>query len=204
VLAPRALGNCAPSAPMAGASVRPLNFTVRCRMRSALVLLSAAVALSAGTTSESQTCGTNRSRPTDSVREVRLSRVFQEPSFYYRAQDYVIFLPQNDVRHYFTEALSSTDPTLGRLAREILADIPAAQSQDLFRYNLHDWIYWSYINTAVVQLVTDGHAAISNMGGVQIDHVTIVHSEGPGYSGTEVHVGNRKTTAILRRVECIT
>jgi len=29
VLAPRALGNCAPSAPMAGASVRPLSFTVR-------------------------------------------------------------------------------------------------------------------------------------------------------------------------------
>jgi len=29
VLAPRALGNCAPSAPMAGASTRPLSFTVR-------------------------------------------------------------------------------------------------------------------------------------------------------------------------------
>jgi hypothetical protein len=28
-LAPRALGNCAPSAPWAGASVRALNFTVR-------------------------------------------------------------------------------------------------------------------------------------------------------------------------------
>src|SRR5579863_7549717 len=31
-LAPRALRNCAPSAPRAGASVRPLNFTVRCRV----------------------------------------------------------------------------------------------------------------------------------------------------------------------------
>ena len=29
MLAPRALGNCAPSAPMAGASARPLSFTVR-------------------------------------------------------------------------------------------------------------------------------------------------------------------------------
>jgi len=29
VLSPRALRNCAPSAPRAGASVRPLNFTVR-------------------------------------------------------------------------------------------------------------------------------------------------------------------------------
>jgi hypothetical protein len=133
-----------------------------------------------------------------------LSQLSQEPGFYYRAQDYVIFLTQDQVRHYFTEALSSTDTTLGRLAREILADIPAARSQDLFRYNLHDWLYWGYINAAVVQLVTDGHAAISNLGGVQIDKVTIVHSEGPGYSGTDVHVGNRKTAAILSRVECIT
>ena len=33
MLAPRALGNCAPSAPMAGASARPLSFTVRGHMR---------------------------------------------------------------------------------------------------------------------------------------------------------------------------
>ena len=32
-LAPRALRNCAPSAPRAGASVRPLNFTVRSHFR---------------------------------------------------------------------------------------------------------------------------------------------------------------------------
>ena len=30
---PRALRNCAPSAPMAGASARPLNFTVRSHFR---------------------------------------------------------------------------------------------------------------------------------------------------------------------------
>jgi hypothetical protein len=172
-------------------------------MQRAIVLVTAAVLVGGSQISHARTCGTTPNAPGDSVREVRLLQLPQEPSFYYRADDYVIFLPQDDVHRYFAVAASSSDPMLRRLAQQILADIPVAAPQDLFRYNLRDWLYGSYINAAVVELLTDGHASISDLVGVRINQVTIVHSEGPGFSGTAVHIGGKKTTTILGRVECV-
>lgn len=171
-------------------------------MRRAIVLVAAAVLVGGSQISHAGTCGTTPSVSQDSVHAVRLLRLPQEPAFYYRADDHVIFLPQDDVHRYFAAAASSSDPTLMGLAQQILADIPVVAPLDLFRYNLRDWRYWSYINAAVVQLLMDGHASISDLNGVQIHQVTIVHSEGPGSSGTAVHIGGQKTASILGRVEC--
>jgi hypothetical protein len=57
-LSPRALGNCAPSSPRAGASARPLNFTVRSRVKSLptlFCLLAFSSQSTAGSLSDAQT-----------------------------------------------------------------------------------------------------------------------------------------------------
>lgn len=89
----------------------------------------------------------------ESDRTVQLLPLPTEPSFYYRAADFVVFLPQAAVRSYFEKLEHGTDAQGRRVATEVLGDLPLSGHLDLFSYNLREWLFEYYIEFAVVQLI---------------------------------------------------
>jgi hypothetical protein len=170
------------------------------RLAATAIVLSLASPIDVG----AQGCGPpGEIRKRESISEVRLLPLPTGPSYYYRADDFVVFIRQEAVQAYFEKLHVGEGAEANRVATAVLSDLPLRHHVDLFSYNLRDWAFENGINFAVVQLIAEGNAAIANLGGADMEKAIITHVEGPGIAYTEVRVPDNSGSPILSRLECI-
>lgn len=150
-----------------------------------------------------QTCLDEADQPGTSTTDVALRPLPAMPSFYSRADDYVAFIPQQDVKDYFDRAQRRTrDPGLRRLAQLVLADLPIKANQDLFAYVTRDWSVWSAVNFSIVRLIANGKATLTNLNGVAMEQLTVSRTQSQHLRSTTVVFGSKLGSRVLWKYEC--
>lgn len=130
------------------------------------------------------------------------------PSYYYRADVYVILIQQDIIKEKvwnWTAGGSDEvlDPIMRRFAKDILTQPKLQSYQDLYAYSLPDGDLWAEIRFMVVDLILEGKATVVDPGGSPVDVVLAVRSKSPGSSATGIYVWNTEGSPILNRLECI-
>jgi hypothetical protein len=158
-----------------------------------------------------QTCLDEADKPGTSSREVTLRTSPSTPSFYYRADDYVAFIPQDDVMAFFEAARSSErtkrgpkDQSMARLSSMILSDLPIKANQDLFAYVTRDWSLWNPVNFSIIQLISSGNATLTDLQGTRVSRLTILREQSQQVRSTVVLLGAKPLARILWKYECST
>jgi len=150
-----------------------------------------------------QTCLIDTDKAGTTNREVTMRALPSAPSFYYRADDYVAFIPPQDVMEFLERASRETrDQSLNRVAQMIRSDMPIKANQDLFAYVTRDWSLWSPINFAIIQLISDGKATLTNLRGVPMDRVTIVSEQSQRVRSRAVLIDVKPQARMLWKYEC--
>jgi hypothetical protein len=157
---------------------------------------------------DDMSCGTPDGRDHAWSLGVEQQALTTSPSYYYRANEYVVLLPQEVVRSKYRQSTSVRTPEIrSQSMRQFVQDIlaaPALQSyQDLYAYSVPDGDLWAEILYLVVDLILEGKATVVDAGGSPVGRVIAVREKGPSYSGTAIHAWNLKGEPILRRLECI-
>ena len=152
-----------------------------------------------------QTCLDEADKPGTSSREVTLRMSPSTPGFYYRADDYVAFIPQNDVMEFFERAgRRARDQDLRHLASMVLSDLPIKANQDLFAYVTRDWALWNPVNFSIIQLISSGKATLTDLRGTPVDRLTILREQSQQVRSTAVLLGAKPLARILWKYECST
>jgi hypothetical protein len=152
-----------------------------------------------------QTCLDDIDKPGTSNTEISLRPLPKMPAFYSRTDDYVAFIPQQDVKEFFERARRETrDESLRRLAQLVLSDLPIKANQDLFAYVTRDWSVWSAVNFSIIQLIASGKATLTNLNGVAMEQLTVSRTQGQRIRGTTVLLGPKPGSRILWKYECAT
>jgi hypothetical protein len=154
---------------------------------------------------DAQTCLDEADNPGTSSREVTLRMAPSAPGFYYRADDYVAFIPQNDVMEFFERTgRRARDQDLRHLASMVLADLPIKANQDLFAYVTRDWALWNPVNFSIIQLISSGKATLTDLRGTPVDRLTILREQSQKVRSTAVLLGAKPLARILWKYECST
>ena len=152
-----------------------------------------------------QTCLDDADRPGTSSREVILRTSVSPPSFYYRTDDYVAFIPQDDAMEFFERTgRRARDQDLRRLASMVLSDLPIKSNQDLFAYVTRDWSLWNPVNFSIIQLISSGKATLTDLRGKPVDQLTILREQSQQVRSTAVLLGAKPLARILWKYECST
>jgi hypothetical protein len=150
----------------------------------------------------SQTCLDNADKPGTSSIDIPLRPSRAILSFYSRADDYVAFFPEQDIKEYFERARRSSDQGLRRLAQLVLSDLPIKANQDLFAYVTRDWSVWGAVNFAIIQLIANGKATLTNLSGAPQEQLTVTRTQSRQVRGTTVMIGTKQNPRILWKYEC--
>ena len=134
--------------------------------------------------SHAQTCLIDADKAGTTNREVTMRALPSAPSFYYRA------------------SRETRDQSLNRVAQMIRSDMPIKANQDLFAYVTRDWSLWSPINFAIIQLISDGKATLTNLRGVPMDRVTIVYEQSQRVRSRAVLIDVKPQARMLWKYEC--
>jgi hypothetical protein len=135
------------------------------------------------------------------TRTVRLEAKPDSPAFYFRSEGFVIFISPNVVLESL-HSLQRSRPA-DRLDPLIRARLPLVENQDLFQFELGDWLFWSITQAIVIRAIENGNASITNEGGVWSEEVRIVHDRQPRSSNTVVYDGKKGRSKIIWRLDCI-
>ena len=155
------------------------------------------LALSAG--AFAQVCGDPKAKPGTTFTQVRLNGVATEPSFYYRAEDYVVFVSSDVVGRWAETAAQSNDPAARKVAALIQADLPLKAPSDLFRYTLQDWGHWVTVRSIVIVSIEHGEAAVSDLVGNLLPQVTVERARGRHITDTVIYADQKRKTQIFAR-----
>lgn len=152
-----------------------------------------------------QTCLDEIDKPGTTNTEIALRPLPKTASFYSRADDYVAFIPQQDIKEYFDRARrESRDESLRRLAQLVLSDLPIKANQDLFAYVTRDWSVWGAVNFSIIQLIANGKATLTNLNGVAMEQLTVSRTQSQRVRGTTVLLGPKPGSRVLWKYECTT
>jgi hypothetical protein len=171
-------------------------------MRKRRALAWGAAALLVPLAAVAQVCGSQSGKPGVTEATVQLQALPRGPSFYYRARDYVVFLPAEAVLAQLTRSARAGNGSAEELAGLIRADTPLTANKDLFAYVIRDWFYARSIEDLVIELAKRGEAAVSNLDGAQLDTLTVVSDRQFKSSVTEVFAGKKGEDRIFA-VKCV-
>jgi hypothetical protein len=90
-----------------------------------------------------------------------------------------------------------------RLDPLIRARLPLTENQDLFQFELADWLYWSITQSIVVRAIENGNASITNELGAWSEEVRVVHDRQPRSSNTVIYDGKKGLKKIIWQLDCI-
>jgi hypothetical protein len=155
--------------------------------------------LSAG--SFAQICGDVHGRVGVETRTVRLEAKPVSPAFYFRSEGFVVFVSPKVVLESLS-SLQSSRPR-DRLDPLIRARLPIAENQDLFQFELNDWLFWSITQAIVIRAIESGNVSITNELGAWSEDVRVVHDRQPRSSNTVVYDGKKGRNKIIWQLDCI-
>ena len=144
----------------------------------------------------------DKSTPAETIsRTIHLPGKAGDLSFYYRAEGYVVFIPPDVV----VESLDGIGlgPIAERLKPQIMDRLPLVQNQDLFQFELTDWLLWGPIRSLVMQAIETGKASIMSEGGTWLGDVRIVRGRHPKIADTVVYADQKGRTKIIWKLDCI-
>jgi hypothetical protein len=134
-------------------------------------------------------------------RTIHLSGKTGDLSFYYRTEGYVVFIPPDVLAEDLDDI--GLGPIAERLKPQIVNRIPLAQNQDLFQFELTDWLFWGPVRALVMHAIETGKASIMSEGGIWLDDVRIVHVRRHKIADTVVYADQKGRTKIIWKLDCI-
>lgn len=153
--------------------------------------------------SRTQVCGDPHAHPGSQSTVVALKQKPHDPAFYYRVDDYLIFISPDQVMAALRAQEINGDRTVKRLRSLISDRLPLKVDQDLFYFNIFDWLFYNTIQKTVEIAIENGNAAITDLSGVWLDKATIVHKRNKGISNTIVYAGGKGEKRLLSLLDCI-
>jgi hypothetical protein len=90
---------------------------------------------------------------------VHLEAKPDSPAFYFRSEGFVVFISPKAVLDSL-HSLQRSRPA-DRLDPLIRARLPLVENQDLFQFELGDWLFWSITQAIVIRAIEDGNASIT-------------------------------------------
>jgi hypothetical protein len=151
--------------------------------------------------SYAQTCGDAHGQAGLETRTVRLETKSDAPAFYFRSEGFVVFISPKAVLDSL-HSLPSSRP-VERLDPLIRARLPLAENQDLFQFELSDWLYWPITQSIVVRAIEKGNASITTELGVWSEEVRVVHGRQARSSNTVIYDGKKGRNKIIWQLDCI-
>jgi hypothetical protein len=151
--------------------------------------------------SYAQICGDAHGHAGLETRSIRLEAKSDSPAFYFRTEGFVVFISPNVVLDSL-HSLPSSRPAQ-RLDPLIRARLPLAENQDLFQFELADWLYWSITQSIVIRAIENGNASITNESGAWSEEVRVVHDRQPRSGNTVIYDGKKGRNKIIWQLDCI-
>jgi hypothetical protein len=149
-----------------------------------------------------QVCGNDHARAGTASRTIHLQANTSKPSFYFRTEDFVVLISPEVVLESL-QGSTHWGPIAEKLSTLIRARLPLQENQDLFQFEMQDWIYWAITKALVIDAISQGNASISNEGGVWSENVRIVQRRSSSSTNTIVYDGNKGRSKIIWQLDCI-
>jgi hypothetical protein len=132
---------------------------------------------------------------------VRLEAKSDAPAFYFRSEGFVVFISPRVVLDSL-HSLPNSRP-VERLDPLIRARLPLAENQDLFHFELADWLYGSITQSIVIRAIENGNASITNELGAWSEEIRVVHDRQARSSNTVVYDIKKGRNKIIWQLDCI-
>jgi hypothetical protein len=149
-----------------------------------------------------QVCGDDHAHPGTESRAIQLQANTAVPSFYFRTEDFVVFISPEEVLESL-KAMNQWGPIANKINPLIHARLPLHENQDLFQFEMQDWSFRAITKAIVIDAIAHGNAAISNEGGVWSKEARIVQHRGGSSIDTIIYDGNKGRTKIIWQLDCI-
>ena len=147
-------------------------------------------------------CGDDHARAGTASQIIHVQANNAKPSFYFRTQDFVVFVSPEAVLESLDGA-SHLNPNAAKLGALVRARLPLQEHQDLFRFELQNAIYWAITKAVIIDAISHGNASISNEGGVWSETVRVVQRRSKSMADTTIYDGNKGRSKIIWQLDCI-
>ena len=148
-----------------------------------------------------QVCGDVHGHAGEETRAIHLEAKPDSPAFYFRSEEFVVFISPKAVLESL-HSLQSSRPA-DRLDSLIRARLPLVEHQDLFQFELNDWLFWSITQAIVIRAIENGNASMTNENGAWSKDVRVVHYRQPRISRTIVYDGKKGSNKVIWQLDCI-